>query len=177
MSSVPSVIIAGVGNSIMQDDGIGVWAVRALVQDYILPPNIKLIEVGILGMQWIHELRTAHGLLIIDAMKGDGAPGTIYRLDGDTLLLKDRPTLVSLHELGLADILSVGNLLGWRPRTRIIGVQPLEVQQIGLELTPPLQEALPAIVNAVIDELENMEVQLSKQHHDYDLDHHDGNAS
>jgi hydrogenase maturation protease len=121
-----------------------------------------LIEAGVLGLQLVHELRSAQQLLIIDAMNGDGVPGTIYRLDADSLS-KRRRTLMSLHEVGLADVLSVGELLGWHPRTRILGVQPLEVRSLGLELTPALQAALPRVVRAAVEELGSMGVQLKEQ--------------
>jgi hydrogenase maturation protease len=157
MTDRPSVVVAGVGNLLMQDDGIGVWTVRALARDYVLPPRVRLIDGGVLGLQLVHELRSAQQLLIVDAMNGAGPPGTIYRLDADALS-KDRRTLMSLHEVGLLDVLSVGELLGWRPRTRILGVQPLEVRAPGLELTPALQAALPKVVGAVVEELESMNV-------------------
>jgi len=157
MTGCPSVVVAGVGNLLMQDDGIGVWTVRAIARDCVLPPWVRLLEAGILGLQLVHELRSAQQLLIIDAMNGAGPPGTIYRLDADSLK-KDRRTLMSLHEVGLVEVLSVGELLGWRPRTRILGVQPLEVRTPGLELTPALRAALPKVVSAVVEELERMSV-------------------
>ncbi len=163
MTDSPSVVVAGVGNTLMQDDGIGVWAVRAIAKDYVLPPWLQLIEAGVLGLQLVHELCSAKRLLIIDAMDGDGVPGTIYRVDADSLS-KRRRTLMSLHEVGLADVLSAGELLGWRPRTRILGVQPLEVRSVGLELTPALQASLPWVVSAAVEELGSMGVELTQQH-------------
>jgi len=162
MTDSASVIVAGIGNVLMQDDGIGVWTVRAIATDYVLPSSLRLIEGGVLGLQLVHELRSAEQLLIIDAMHGGGSPGTIYHLDADALS-KRRRTLMSLHEVGLTDVLSVGELLGWRPRTRILGVQPLEVRSLGLELTPALQAALPRVVCAAIEELGYMGVPLTEE--------------
>lgn len=162
MTESPPVVVAGVGNTLMQDDGIGVWTVRAIAKDYVLPPEVRLIEAGVLGLQLVHELCSAQRLLIIDAMNGEGVPGTIYRVDGDSLS-KRRRTLMSLHEVGLIDVLSVGELLGWRPRTRILGVQPLEVRSLGLELTPSLRAALPRVVRTTVEELGYMGVELTEQ--------------
>lgn len=160
MTGPASVIVAGIGNTLMQDDGVGVWAVRAMARDCALPPSVRLMEGGVLGLQLVHELRLAEQLLIIDAMNGGGPPGTIYRLDADALL-KNRPIMMSLHEVGLSDVLSVGKLVGWRPYTRILGVQPLEVQYPGLELTPTLRAALPRVVHAAMEELRDMDVRLT----------------
>ena len=150
-----SVVVAGVGNTLMQDDGIGVWAVRALARDYVLPSRVRLMEGGVLGLQLVYELCSAQQLLIIDAMNGEGPPGTIYRVDAGSLL-KGRRTIMSLHEVGVVEVLSVGGLLGMRPHARVLGVQPLETASPGLELTPTLQAALPRVVAAAAEELAGM---------------------
>jgi hydrogenase maturation protease len=162
MTDPASIVVAGIGNTLMQDDGIGVWTVRAIARDYVLPPSLRLIEGGVLGLQLVHELCSAQQLLVIDAMNSDGGPGTIYRLDADALL-RGRRTLMSLHEVGLVEVLSVGEFLGKRPRTRILGVQPMEVRTPGLELTPALQAALPRVVRVAVEELGYMGVRLTEQ--------------
>ena len=93
---------------------------------------------------------------------GEGAPGTLYRLDGDSLL-QDRRTYMSLHEAGLAEVLSVGEFLGLRPGVRVLGVQPLEVASFGQELTPALQAVLPRVVTAALEELGDMGVSVTEQ--------------
>ena len=162
MTNSQSVVVAGIGNTLMQDDGIGVWAVRALAKDYVLPPRVRLLEGGVLGLQLVHELCSAERLLVIDAMRKEGAPGTIYRLDGDSLR-KGRRTYMSLHEVSVVEVLSVGEFLGLRPRVRILGVQPLEATSFGLELTPALQAALPHVVAAAVEELGDMGVAVAEQ--------------
>ncbi len=162
MTHSQSVVVAGIGNTLMQDDGIGVRAVRALARDYAFPPQVRLLEGGVLGLQLVYELCSAEQLLVIDAMRGEGAPGTLYRLDGDSLL-KDRRTYISLHEVSIVEVLSVGEFLGLRPRVRILGVQPLEATAFGLELTPALQATLPRVVTAALQELEDMGVTVAEQ--------------
>lgn len=162
MTNSQSVVVAGIGNILMQDDGIGVWAVRALVKDYVLPPRVRVLEGGVLGMQLVHELCSAEQLLVIDAMHGDGAPGTIYRLDGDSLP-RGRRTYMSLHEVSVTEVLSVGEFLGLRPRVRILGVQPLATLSFGLELTSALQAALPNVVAAAVEELGDLGVAVAER--------------
>jgi hydrogenase maturation protease len=165
MTNSQSIVVAGIGNTLMQDDGIGVWAVRALARDYVLPPQVRLLEAGVLGLQLVYELCSAEQLLVIDAMHSEGVAGTIYRLDGDSLL-NARCTYISLHEVSIVEVLSVGEFLGLRPRVRILGVQPLDPAAFGLELTPTLQAALPHVVTAALEELEDMGVAAAKQKHD-----------
>lgn len=168
MTNSQSVVVAGIGNTLMQDDGVGVWALRALARDYVLPPRVRLLEGGVLGLQLVYELCSAEQLLVIDAMDSEGAPGTIYRLDADSLL-KGRRTHMSLHEVSLVEVLSVGEFLGLCPRVRILGVQPLEAASFGLELTPALQTALPRVVAAAVEELGDMGVAVAEQRPDLSL--------
>lgn len=159
MTTTPSVVILGVGNTLMQDDGVGVWAVRALAEAYDLPSHVQLVEAGVAGLRLLSYLNGEDHLLIIDAVHWNGPPGAIYRLTPEDLP-KGRGPLMSAHEVGITEVLSVADLLGRRPRTRILGVQPLEVQSVGLELTPPLQEALPQVVAAAVEELQALGVEL-----------------
>ncbi len=158
MTGIPSVVVLGVGNTLMQDDGIGVWTVRALAEAYDLPAHVHLVEAGIAGLRLLSELDGAEHLLIIDAVAGKGRPGSIYRLTLDNLP-KGRGPFISAHEVGITELLSTAELLGKRPHTRILGIQPLETRTVGLELTPPLQEALPSVVAAAVEELRALGVE------------------
>lgn len=162
MIRIPSVVVLGVGNTLMQDDGIGVRAVRALAESYKFPAHVRLVEAGAAGLRLLSELDGAEHLLIIDAVAGRGTPGSIYRLAPEDLP-DERSPLVSAHEVGIAELLSAAELLGKKPHTRILGIQPLEVREVGLELTPPLQKALPFVVAAAVEELKTMGVQVKAQ--------------
>jgi hydrogenase maturation protease len=150
---VPSVVVLGVGNRFMQDDGIGVRAVEALVEGYDFPDNVRVVDGGTGGLRCIPEFEGASNLLIIDAVSGKGPPGSIHCLAPEDLSLCEGPFL-SAHEVGTAELLLIARMLGKLPSVRILGIQPQEVREIGLELTPALREALPRIVEAVVAELE-----------------------
>ena len=156
---VRSIVVLGVGNTIMQDDGVGVLAVRALAQNYDLPPHVRLIQGGVAGLGLLWDLERADDLLIIDAVDGTGPPGTLYRF-GPQNLPKTSRRFISAHDMGMAEVLSMMDLLGKQPHTRIIGIQPLENRKMGLELTPLLREALPRVVAAVVEELQALGVEV-----------------
>lgn len=147
-----SVLILGIGNTLMQDDGIGVWAVQALLETYVLPPNVRVVEGGVAGFRLLPEIDEAEHLLIIDAVKGNCPPGTVYHLAPEDLPASRTLTL-SAHEVGIMEVLSVAELIGKMPHTKILGVQPLETERVGLELTQPLKEAIPFVVAAAAEEL------------------------
>ncbi len=162
MGNAPTIVVLGVGNTLMQDDGVGVWALRALAEAYELPSSVRLIDAGVAGFRHLPEIAEADCLIILDAVEGDGPPGTLYRLTPEDIPARQGPTL-SAHEVGIAEILSMAEFLGKLPKTRILGIQPIETRAVGLDLTPPLQEALPGIVEAVAEELRALGVETIRK--------------
>ena len=158
----PSILVLGVGNTLMRDDGIGVWAVKALADVYEIPPNILVMDGGIAGLRLLGEFARVSHLLIVDAIRGGGAPGSIYRLEPEALPGSRGPFL-SAHEVGIAELLSAAEFSEKLPKTRIIGVEPLQTEAMGLELTEPLRAVLPTIVLAVVEELNRMGFSLRKK--------------
>lgn len=153
------IIVLGVGNALMRDDGIGIHVVHALGQAYDLPRTVRLIDGGLAGMAWLEEMTAAVRLLLVDAAHGDQPPGTIYRLTPEDLAARRGPTL-SPHEIGVAEILDMARMMGRLPSTVIFGVQPLVTDEPGCELSVPLQNALPKVVRAVADELQRCGVPI-----------------
>ncbi|OGQ74106.1 MAG: hypothetical protein A3G40_10665 [Deltaproteobacteria bacterium RIFCSPLOWO2_12_FULL_57_22] len=158
----PRVLVLGIGNTLMQDDGVGVWAVEALSEDYDAPGHVKIMDGGVAGLRLLAEIAWAEFLLIVDAVKGGGAPGSIYRLGPENLPARQGP-FFSAHEVGIAELLSALEFTGKLPKTRIIGVEPLETETVGLEPTEPLRAALPGVVAAVVAELDGMGVVLRRR--------------
>ena len=158
MTGVPSIVVLGVGNTLMQDDGIGVRAVRTLAETYDLPAYVRLVEGGVAGLRCLPEFEGAEHLLIVDAMYGKMPPGSIDRLTPEELPER-RGTFFSAHEIGVAELLSVARLLGKLPPTRILAVQVKEAQNVGLDLTPELQSALPRVIEILVEELRALGVE------------------
>lgn len=143
---------------------MGVWAVRALAEAYHLPPDVRLVDTGVMTLSLLPEIKDAQHLLIIDALEGKGTPGTLYHLTVEDLPDRQGPTL-SVHQIGIGEILAMIGLLGTLPHTRILGVQPLETTASGLGLTLPLQKALTSVVEAIVEELRTLGVKVTKRSH------------
>jgi hydrogenase maturation protease len=144
------ILIIGVGNVILRDEGIGVHAVREL-EKLPLPPQVEVIDGGTATMELLSVIRDAERIIVIDALKGGEEPGTIYRICPDDLAGETDQTL-SLHQVGLLEVLGMARQLGGSPEVVIIGVEPKEITW-GLELTPEVACKLPAVVAAVRNEL------------------------
>jgi hydrogenase maturation protease len=146
----PRIVVIGVGNLLLKDEGIGIHAVEAL-QGIELPPDVRLIDGGT-SPDLIAYTKAGDKLIIIDAAKAGGEPGTIYRFRPEDLA-EEKGVLTSAHELGVAQNLSLMSLLGNKPaETVIIGIEPEEIDP-GLELSTKLQQKLPDIVKVVLKEI------------------------
>jgi hydrogenase maturation protease len=144
------VIIIGIGNLILQDEGVGVHAVRAL-EDMDLPPGVEVIDGGTATMELLPVFQEAERIIVIDALRGGEKPGTIYRLTPDDLMGEtERP--LSLHQVGLLEVLGMARQIGGEPEVVIIGVEPKEISW-GMELTPEVEARLPRVIDAVFEEL------------------------
>jgi hydrogenase maturation protease len=139
----PRILIAGLGNLLLQDDGIGVHAVRELQKS---PPRRTLVvEIGTWVLDSLHLLEWADRVLVIDAMQAGGPPGTLYLCgDGD---VADPQMKASLHELSLISVLKFLPETE-RPEIRVLGVEPKKIDY-GLELSHNLQACLPGLIRTV----------------------------
>ena len=145
-------MIVGVGNVLLKDEGIGVHVVRALQEMSLASPNgeVEVVDGGT-SPSAFDSAEGADKLIIVDAARGGGAPGTIYRF-GPGQVSGEAKLLTSLHDLGVLDSLRMMESVADPPReTVIIGVEPAEVDW-GLELTPTLRGKLPDVVRLVVEE-------------------------
>jgi hydrogenase maturation protease len=134
------ILVAGLGNSLLQDDGVGVHAVRELRRVGL--QGALVVEVGIAVLSALHLFEWADKILAIDAMEAGGSPGTIYLSGIDDIEQGSRQT--SLHELSLVSALRFLR----KKRTAqimVLGVEP-ETIGYGLDLTSTLRTALPEVV-------------------------------
>lgn len=146
-------LILDIGNLILKDEGIGVHVVRTL-EEKKLPPEVDLVDGGTATMDLLSVIYESERIIVIDALKAGGEPGTIYRcLPEDLMGTSDRP--LSLHQLGLLDVLGMSRQLGGNAAVIIIGVEPKEISW-GLELTEELQAAVPKVIKAVKKELRGL---------------------
>ena len=135
----PRILIAGLGNYLLRDDGIGVHAVRALQQTPL--PGVVVAEVGTAVLDALHLLEWADKILAIDAMQAGGPPGTLYAFGVDAVEGPGMQT--SLHEL---NFLAALDFLPRRTRPEIlmVGMEP-ETIDYGLDLSPAVAAALPEL--------------------------------
>ena len=144
-------VVIGIGNLILGDEGLGVQVVREL-QDRELPPGVELVDGGTSAMDLLPLIREAERIVFIDALRAGGEPGTIYRVSPEDLVGETQRPL-SLHQVGLLEVLGMAKQLGGHGEVAIIGVEPREISW-GMELSPEVEATVPKVINAVFEELE-----------------------
>ncbi len=142
--------VLGVGNILLKDEGIGCHVVQAL--ERIPLTDVKVVDGGTCP-DVVQFLEDADKLIVVDAAKGGGMPGQVYRFHLDDITL-ERKQFLSLHDMSLVDNLMLTGFLRNIAETVIIGVEPKEIGW-GLELSPELQEKIPQIVELILAELNN----------------------
>ena len=140
--------VLGIGNALLRDEGIGCHVAHALEE--IPLPDVKIVDGGTCPdvLQFVED---ADKLIIVDAVKGGGTPGQIYRFHLKDITLEQKPFL-SLHDVGLVDNLMLMQLWHNISEAVIIGVEPGEINW-GLELSPELQGKMPQIIDTILSEL------------------------
>lgn len=145
------VLILGVGNILLGDEGVGVRVVEAM-GGRELPDNVELFDGGTASIDLLGILANRDKVIIIDAVKGGNQPGTLYRFTPDDITIQ-RQHLTSLHQLGLLETLTIFRCLGHTPpEVLIYGIEPKEIGW-GLELSPEVASVVPRVIELVLSEL------------------------
>lgn len=149
-------LVLGLGNLLLSDDGLGVHAIDRLRKDprvdSSVHSDVTLLDGGTQGLSLMPHLSGFPRLLVIDAVDVGEAPGTLVRFEGKAL--DGLPGKASVHQLGFADLMVAMKLLGESPEELVVlGAQPQSTEW-GVELTPPLQNALLSLLDLVVAQLQ-----------------------
>lgn len=146
------VVILGVGNLLLSDEGLGVQALATLERDYDFPPEVERVDGGTCGMELLEPLTGVDVLIMLDVIRAGKAPGTFIALRGDAVPARLRHKL-SPHQVGLSDVLATLQLMDEAPREIVIfGIEP-ESLDLSLSLTPTVAASLPGLIAATVAEL------------------------
>jgi len=153
MTKVQDVLILGIGNILLKDEGVGVHVVRKL-KEFHLPDNVEVIDGGTAGLDLTDFIADRKKVIIIDTVKAGEKPGTIYRLTEKNLDIKPK-AVMSFHEIDFLHALYLSEVLGNKPEeTIVIGIEPKDMND-GIELSPEIEERIPKIIEVVMKELKN----------------------
>lgn len=162
-TDAPRTLVLGLGNILLQDEGVGVRAVQLLAAQEKLPKEVQTLDGGTRGMDLLPYLTGVDNLLILDAVQANQPPGSLVRLEGEAIhgALKIK---TSMHQVGLQELLAVSKFRGTLPKRIVLwGIQPA-VLDWGMELSPPVRAQLDRLVHNALAEIEAWERGTAESH-------------
>jgi hydrogenase maturation protease len=143
--------VIGIGNLLMQDDGVGVHVINYL-SDLGVPDHVELIDGGTHSYDLLEYFAADASFIVVDAMHAGGEPGAIYRAPLHELGLKPSDQIMSLHELHFIEAVQMANMLGYNPDILVYGIEPQSVK-LSLELSPPVAAAVPKAAELILEDI------------------------
>lgn len=137
-------LVLGIGNTLLQDEGAGVHAVRLLEQHTAGRDDIELMDGGTLSFTLAGAIEEAEQLIVIDAAQLGGTPGTTQVFEGEAMdAFVGGSRKRSVHEVSLIDLLMIARLADHLPEKRaLIGIQPQDIDW-GEQPSPSVAAAIP----------------------------------
>jgi hydrogenase maturation protease len=156
------VMILGVGNILLSDEGFGIRVVEALNARYDFPDNVSVIDGGVLGINLMGVISEADQLIVVDVIRNKGNPGDLYRIEG-----KDIPERIraknSLHQIDFLESLTLCQALDKVPETVIVGVEPRDIETLSVDLTSTTADRIDDMIQMVLSEMDRLGVTYTEK--------------
>jgi hydrogenase maturation protease len=137
-------IILGIGNLLNTDEGVGIHAIRALLQKSSVG-DFEIEDGGTLGLNLLPLIEESSHLIVLDAIDGHKEPGTLIELARDEVPLFSTIKM-SQHQLLFQEVLALAQVRGHLPEhLTLVGIQPQDLQ-VGVDLSPTIAAVLPRLV-------------------------------
>ena len=165
------VLILGVGNILLGDEGVGVHVVKTIearvaAGDLALPEGVEVCDGGTLGLDLVDLMENRRKVVVVDAMEADAAPATVLRFTAEDLArfrqgeaplrrgeARREAVDLSLHQVGLFEALAMARQLGCAPEEVVIfGIVPKDMSP-GLELSAEVAAVVPEVIRMVLAEI------------------------
>jgi hydrogenase maturation protease len=169
MSERIPLLVLGLGNVLLEDDGVGSAAIALLCDRFEPPAAVRVFDGGTLGLSLLPYLQMSDAVILVDAVRADGAPGTLVRLDGDDVA-PAVATRLSPHQVGVADLLDGARWLGQYPtRVVLVGLVPASME-LSVGLSPLVRASLPELVDEIVRQAAALGVSFERRESDDKVD-------
>ncbi len=140
------ILAMGVGNTLLTDEASGPRAVTLFQETHSDMPGVTFLDAGTLSFTLAEEIADADALIVFDAARLQAAPGTVQLLEDQVMDDFVRSGKLTVHEVGLTDLLDMARMTGDLPTRRaLVAIEPAEIGW-GLELSPAVAAAMPKAV-------------------------------
>lgn len=148
-SAIEAILVLGIGNILLGDEGVGVHVIREL-EKQSFPEHVNLLDGGTGGFHLLSIFEEFKKIILIDATLDGNKPGTVNLLTPK--YSKDFPKTLSSHDIGLKDLVESSALLGFLPEVLLITVSINDNQPINMELSETVRKSIPQVIQ-LIDKL------------------------
>jgi len=143
------VLILGIGNILQKDDGVGVYAVNEIIDRIIdLPGDVEVFDGGTFGYDLLPVMSGRKKIVIVDALKVDDEPGSIYRFSANHL--RDCNNRFSLHDVGVKKLVDMLMLMGESPEIEVIGIVPEDINSLDIGISDSVKKSIPKAVEYIL---------------------------
>jgi hydrogenase maturation protease len=151
-SDGPQVLVLGIGNLLIGDEGVGCKAAEELCRRYILPDSVTCVDGGTAGFELLTMIDNKDHVILIDALRNDRPPGTVVMVE-DEHVPKAFLARTTPHQLGICDVLAAAELCDTMPRhLTLYGIEPKQLD-VGIGLSPEVEAGMEKTILAVVDQL------------------------
>lgn len=161
MSERNLVTILGIGNILMGDEGFGVHFARWFSKRYRATDEVKIIDGGTLGYALLDIICSCDHLIVVDVLKVQDTPGSIYRFNKEEMELH-MPPPTTAHEVTFPDVLFKSELMGESPETIFLCIVPQDYKDLRMEMTPFLYDKFTDMGKFLLTELEKLNIKLER---------------
>ncbi len=160
--TAPHVMILGVGNILLSDEGFGIRVIENIDKTYEFADNVSIIDGGVLGINLLGVMSQADHLIVVDVIRNGGNIGDLYRIAGDAIPERIRAKN-SLHQIDFLEALTLCQALDKVPETVIVGVEPQDIETLCVELTPLIKDRIEPVIDMVLEELDHLKITYKKR--------------
>lgn len=143
-SSPARTLVLGIGNLLLTDEGAGIHVLRYLLEHHPGLPGVEYLDGGTLSFTLAAAIEDADQLIVIDAAQLHAPPGTVRCFEGEIMDRQLGNAKLSVHEVGLVDLMDIVRLAGRLPQRRaLVGIQPATIAEWGEAPSPAVEAAVP----------------------------------
>lgn len=154
------VLVLGLGNILLSDEGAGIKAIAELGRRYDVPDSVEIIDGGTMGLELLPYFEGRSHVLIVDAIKTGKPPGTIVRIDDPPAYFSAK---ASPHQIGLSDVMGTAAIMGHLPEHIVLfGIEPKRLST-NLNLSRDVGKNIHRLVEMVVAELKAIGVDVRKK--------------
>ena len=144
--------IIGVGNTLFNDDGVGVYTALYLKENYTFSPNLDIYDGGTLGLNLIEYLQAYDQVIILDTLSLNAQAGEVFRVPAEEFFgLGDQRS--TAHEVEVIQMLEAGILHGVKANVVVLGIIPEDINTVSIGLSNSMEIHFEKYLDVVLDEI------------------------